>query len=122
MVCNTQETYRHRIFKKEDSAIIALSESKPQTLPSARERRDEVDLSMAENRLIQEEILQLASSAIENSLRFKNSFGPYAPVQYDHIAVTAGAAAGLDGIHYNICSPGDRVLVPCPYWSGYDAL
>lgn len=69
---------------------------------------------------------------------FQNSFGPYAPVESDHIAVTAGAAAGLDAILYNICNPGDGVLVPCPYWSkwlfqppkpsyliisgGYDAL
>jgi hypothetical protein len=68
-----------------------MSESKPQTLLSARgslnltqvlgrippqllnptERSDEIDLSMAENRLIREEILQLARSAIENSLRSK---------------------------------------------------
>ncbi|KAJ5903521.1 pyridoxal phosphate-dependent transferase [Penicillium tannophilum] len=142
-----------------------MSESKPQTLLSARgnlnltqvlgrippqllnptERHNEIDLSMAENRLIREEILQLARSAIENSLCskhldwpkgffgdaellkiistvFQNSFGPYAPVESDHIAVTAGAAAGLDAILYNICNPGDGVLVPCPYWSGYDAL
>lgn len=73
-----------------------MSESKPQTLLSARgnlnltqvlgrippqllnptERHNEIDLSMAENRLIREEILQLARSAIENSLCSKVSHTP----------------------------------------------
>ncbi|PYH40407.1 pyridoxal phosphate-dependent aminotransferase [Aspergillus saccharolyticus JOP 1030-1] len=111
----------------------------PPQLLNPIERRDEIDLSMAENRVIRAEVLQLARSAIETSLRsqgffgdagllellagvFQNHFRPYASVHPDHIAVTAGAAAGLDALLYNICNPGDGVLVPCPYWNGYDAL
>ncbi|KAB8261315.1 pyridoxal phosphate-dependent transferase [Aspergillus pseudonomiae] len=107
--------------------------------------RDEIDLSMAENRVIRQEILQLAKSAIETNLHYEHldwpkgffgdatlldllastvntHFRPHSQVAPDSIAVTAGAAAGLDAILYNICNPGDGVLVPCPYWNGYDAL
>ncbi|EIT75178.1 1-aminocyclopropane-1-carboxylate [Aspergillus oryzae 100-8] len=93
--------------------------------------RDEIDLSMAEN--------QLAKVAIETILYYEGFFGDatlldllastvnthfrsHSQVAADNIAVTAGAAAGLDAILYNICNPGDGVLVPCPYWNGYDAL
>ncbi|KAE8164392.1 pyridoxal phosphate-dependent transferase [Aspergillus tamarii] len=108
-------------------------------------RRDEIDLSMAENRVIRHEIIQLAKAAIETSLHYEHldwpkgffgdatlldllastintHFRPHSKVASDNIAVTAGAAAGLDAILYNICNPGDGVLVPCPYWNGYDAL
>ncbi|KAB8225979.1 pyridoxal phosphate-dependent transferase [Aspergillus novoparasiticus] len=107
--------------------------------------RDEIDLSMAENRVIRHEIIQLAKVAIETSLHYEHldwpkgffgdatllnllastvntHFRPHCQVAADNIAVTAGAAAGLDAILYNICNPGDGVLVPCPYWNGYDAL
>ncbi|KAE8320030.1 pyridoxal phosphate-dependent transferase [Aspergillus transmontanensis] len=107
--------------------------------------RDEIDFSMAENRVIRHEIIQLAKVAIETSLHYEHldwpkgffgdatllnllastvntHFRPHCQVAADNIAVTAGAAAGLDAILYNICNPGDGVLVPCPYWNGYDAL
>ncbi|KAK6828793.1 hypothetical protein RU639_003479 [Aspergillus parasiticus] len=107
--------------------------------------RDEIDLSMAENRVIRHEIIQLAKVAIETSLHYEHldwpkgffgdatllnllastvntHFRPHCQVAADNIAVTAGAAAGLDAILYNICNPSDGVLVPCPYWNGYDAL
>ncbi|KAB8268857.1 pyridoxal phosphate-dependent transferase [Aspergillus minisclerotigenes] len=107
--------------------------------------RDEIDLSMAENQVIRHEIIQLAKVAIETSLHYEHldwpkgffgdatlldllastvntHFRPHSQVVADNIAVTAGAAAGLDAILYNICNPGDGVLVPCPYWNGYDAL
>ncbi|KAF7617894.1 hypothetical protein AFLA_006804 [Aspergillus flavus NRRL3357] len=107
--------------------------------------RDEIDLSMAENQVIRHEIIQLAKVAIETSLYYEHldwlkgffgdatlldllastvntHFRSHSQVAADNIAVTAGAAAGLDTILYNICNPGDGVLVPCPYWNGYDAL
>ncbi|RAQ56901.1 aminotransferase GliI-like protein [Aspergillus flavus] len=106
---------------------------------------DEIDLSMAENQVIRHEIIQLAKVAIETSLYYEHldwlkgffgdatlldllastvntHFRSHSQVAADNIAVTAGAAAGLDAILYNICNPGDGVLVPCPYWNGYDAL
>ena len=56
-------------------------------------------------------LLDLLASTVNTHFR------PHSQVAPDNIAVTAGAAAGLDAILYNICNPGDGVLVPCPYWS-----
>ncbi|OOO14051.1 aminotransferase class I and II [Aspergillus oryzae] len=61
-------------------------------------------------------LLDLLASTVNTHFR------SHSQVAADNIAVTAGAAAGLDAILYNICNPGDGVLVPCPYWNGYDAL
>ncbi|QRD85572.1 1-aminocyclopropane-1-carboxylate synthase [Aspergillus flavus] len=86
--------------------------------------RDEIDLSMAENQHLDwlkgffgdATLLDLLASTVNTHFR------SHSQVAADNIAVTAGAAAGLDTILYNICNPGDGVLVPCPYWNGYDAL
>lgn len=39
-----------------------------------------------------------------------------------HIATAPGAAASLDALLYNICEAGDGVLVPGPFWNGFDWL
>lgn len=38
-------------------------------------------------------------------------------VTMDHISVAPGSAFALDALLYNICDPGEGVLVPTPYWS-----
>lgn len=48
---------------------------------------------------------------------FNTYFHPHITVESRHVVVAPGAAACLDAILYNICNPGDGVLVPCPYWS-----
>jgi aspartate/methionine/tyrosine aminotransferase len=48
---------------------------------------------------------------------FNQYFNPHVPVLPAHIAVAPGAAASLDALLYNICDPGEGVLVPGPYWS-----
>ena len=40
----------------------------------------------------------------------------------NHITVAPGAAFALDALLYNICDPGDGVLVPTPYWSKQSSL
>ena len=48
---------------------------------------------------------------------FNSYFNPTTAVKTAHIATVPGAATGLDALLYNICDPGDGVLVPGPYWS-----
>lgn len=48
---------------------------------------------------------------------FNSYFHPSIPVLPRQIATTAGASSCLDSLLYNICDPGDTVLVPGPYWS-----
>jgi len=48
---------------------------------------------------------------------FNQYFKPVVPVDVSHLATAPGAAASLDALLYNICEPGDGVLVPGPFWS-----
>jgi aspartate/methionine/tyrosine aminotransferase len=48
---------------------------------------------------------------------FNAYFKPHSPVLVDHISVAPGAAFALDSLLYNICEPGDGLLVPAPFWS-----
>ncbi|KAF6240568.1 hypothetical protein HO173_001238 [Letharia columbiana] len=108
-----------------------------------REYHEPIDLSMAENWLIREEVLGIGKLAIEKHFDghhlsmptdfwgnprllkllanlFNNYFAPKIPVQQAHIAVSSGAATCLDTLLWNICNEGDGVLIPGPYWNGYD--
>lgn len=51
---------------------------------------------------------------------FNSHFNPSSPVLSSHLVVAPGAGACLDAIMFNICDPGDAVLVPAPYWNGFD--
>ena len=48
---------------------------------------------------------------------FNNYFNPHIPVESSHLATAPGGMAALDALLYNICDPGDGVLMPGPYWS-----
>lgn len=48
---------------------------------------------------------------------FNTYFNPHIPVEPSHLTTAPGAASCLDALLYNICDPGDGVLVPGPYWS-----
>lgn len=51
---------------------------------------------------------------------FNEYLKPITPVlAQQHIATAPGAAASLDALLYNICEPGDGVLVPSPFWSEF---
>lgn len=44
-----------------------------------------------------------------------------APIDPEHIVVAAGATAIIDMLAYTLCDPGDAILIPAPYYSGFDA-
>ena len=49
---------------------------------------------------------------------FSNSYyHPSILVSPRQIITTASASSCIDSLLYNICDPGDAVLVPGPYWS-----
>ncbi|PYH35561.1 aminotransferase gliI [Aspergillus neoniger CBS 115656] len=104
-----------------------------------------IDLTLAENHVIRSEILSILKTCIGEGLSsqhldwpkglcgypplldalattFNRYFEPYTPIETDHLAVTPGTSAGLDILLYQLCDPEDGVLVPCPYWSGYDTF
>ena len=48
---------------------------------------------------------------------FNSYFEPCVRVESSHLATAPGAASCLDALFYNICDPGDGILVPGPFWS-----
>jgi aspartate/methionine/tyrosine aminotransferase len=51
---------------------------------------------------------------------FNNYFHPHRSVEPSHLAVAPGASGCIDSLLYNICDPGDGILLPGPYWNGFD--
>jgi gliotoxin/aspirochlorine biosynthesis aminotransferase len=47
---------------------------------------------------------------------FNDYFQPHVPVMASHVITGAGAGAVLDSLVFNICNPGDGLLVLAPYW------
>lgn len=107
---------------------------------TARSRGTKIDLASAENWLIRPEIIEICKEAIVNNLcpgdlsyprafagfpevldafaMFLNTyFKPLIPVEVSHLATAPGAASCIDTLLYNICDPGDGILVPGAYWS-----
>ncbi|OCL14891.1 PLP-dependent transferase [Glonium stellatum] len=102
-----------------------------------------IDLSTAENWLIRPDLINICKDAIAKGLCarhlsyprgfagdpdlleayasfFNRYFKPYNPVVSSHLVTAPGAMAAIDGLLYNICDPGDGVLIPGPYWNGFD--
>ncbi|GIJ86444.1 hypothetical protein Asppvi_005333 [Aspergillus pseudoviridinutans] len=113
--------------------------------PSAPRVNDEaaVDLSVAENWCIRSEMISLFQEAVltglnDRRLSYSNSyfgdteliealasffnqyFQPYRPVEPAHLAIGPGSSACLDALMHHICDPGEGVLVPVPFWNGFD--
>ncbi|CAG8976233.1 hypothetical protein HYALB_00011999 [Hymenoscyphus albidus] len=106
---------------------------------AARSSGSQIDLASAENWLIRPDIIEICKDAIANNLHpiylsyprafagfpevleafkgFLNKFfNPGIPVEKEHLATSPGAASCIDTLLYNICDPGDGILVPGPYW------
>ncbi|PVI02650.1 1-aminocyclopropane-1-carboxylate synthase 7 [Periconia macrospinosa] len=102
-----------------------------------------IDLSTAENWLIRPELMEICYEAIVQDLEekhfsyprgfsgdpsllsayahiFNTYFRPHTPVLPAHLATAPGAASCIDALLYNICEPGDGILLPGPYWNGFD--
>lgn len=101
-----------------------------------------IDLASAENWLIRPEVIEICKRAVNEKLTdqdlsyprafagfpevlqaftafFNNYFNPKIPVEQSHLSTAPGAASCLDTILYNVCNPGDGILVPSPYWSRF---
>ncbi|MCJ1436772.1 hypothetical protein MMC27_006154 [Xylographa pallens] len=125
------------------SNLIEIIAKVPKSLLQPSSNPDEIDLSFAENWTIRHEVLDIIKGSIESHFQaqhldwpkglwghpevldalaglFNNYFDPYRPIEAQHVVIAPGAAACLDAILYNICDAGDGVLIPCPYWNGYD--
>ena len=104
-----------------------------------------IDLSTAENWLIRDEVVAMCKEAVVERLSaqdlsyprafagfpealaafasfFNTYFNPHIPVEISHLATAPGAASCVDTLLYNICDPGEGVLVPGPYWSTFDTV
>ncbi|KAF2446658.1 PLP-dependent transferase [Karstenula rhodostoma CBS 690.94] len=102
-----------------------------------------IDLSTAENWLIRPELTGLCKTSIVENLSeihfsypigfsgdpdlleayasfFNSYFHPHRRVEPSHLAVAPGASGCIDSLLYNICDPGDGILLPGPYWNGFD--
>ncbi|KAM5458408.1 hypothetical protein MaudCBS49596_000321 [Microsporum audouinii] len=92
-----------------------------------------IDLSRTENFLLREELAEIGKTTKTHDSQyhdcgdsrllleclarlFNNYFNPCIPVSRSHIAIAPGAAGCLDALLYNICNPGDGVLMPGPQW------
>ncbi|EAW11041.1 aminotransferase gliI [Aspergillus clavatus NRRL 1] len=104
-----------------------------------------IDLSTAENWLMRNEVIEMTKDAIVQGLKphhlsypnefagdadliralaafFNKYFHPHIPVEEAHIATAPGAATCLNTVLYNMCEPGEGILVPAPFWNGFDWL
>ncbi|KAF3396055.1 1-aminocyclopropane-1-carboxylate synthase 6 [Penicillium rolfsii] len=103
-----------------------------------------IDLSTAENCLIRKELIEMYQESIQRgdlathhlsyplgfsgdpdllttlSTFLNDYFDPHEPVKQSHLATAPGAASCLDALLHTLCDPGDGVLVPGPYWNGFD--
>ncbi|OTB04088.1 hypothetical protein M426DRAFT_59221 [Hypoxylon sp. CI-4A] len=102
-----------------------------------------VDLSTAENWLIRPELITICKKSIAKHLEprhfsyprgfsgepdlldacaafFNGYFNPLVPVLPSHISTAAGASSCIDALLFNICEAGDGILIPSPYWNGFD--
>ncbi|EHY54825.1 putative aminotransferase aclI [Exophiala dermatitidis] len=101
------------------------------------------DLSIAENRCIQEETTSLVRTFLHEKLEpshlsynkdiagepgllsalsnlFNAYFQPSEEVRPCHVALAAGASICLTTLIRTLCNTGDGVLIPTPYWNGFD--
>ncbi|KAJ9488957.1 hypothetical protein VN97_g4320 [Penicillium thymicola] len=102
-----------------------------------------IDMSVGENSVLADEIVSICKTGVQSSFAtdhlaypksplgdpellevlatfFDAYFRPNKKLASSHVAVAAGASACLNDLMYSICEPGDAVLVPGPYWNGFD--
>ncbi|KAI1457520.1 PLP-dependent transferase [Annulohypoxylon moriforme] len=112
-----------------------------------REKKENpcIDMGTSENWVIRDEVIKVYQKALQDNLAYRhlsypdgfngdsdlldalaafiNSyFKPFIPVLKEHLATAPGAAFSLDALLYNICQPGDGLLVIAPCWNGFDWL
>lgn len=98
-----------------------------------------IDMTIAENWLIREDIIQTAKEAVAAEFSdehlsyssgmggdkdvleatagfFNRFFQPRVPVQPEHLVVGAGCSAILDSLLYSLCEVDEGVLIEAPFW------
>ncbi|RHZ44668.1 aminotransferase gliI [Aspergillus thermomutatus] len=60
------------------------------------------------------ELLQAASDF------FNRVFTAHSPVEPNHLVVGAGCSSLLENLLYDICEPGEGVLIETPFWGGFE--
>jgi 1-aminocyclopropane-1-carboxylate synthase 1/2/6 len=99
-----------------------------------------INLGTAENHLLWEKlrpIIDNGSSLPEKSIHYDYPYGSRAlrealarylessyshrPLDAENIVVSSGASSIIDFLAYTFCEAGDGVLIPAPYYSGFDA-
>ncbi|KAK7179888.1 PLP-dependent transferase [Paraphaeosphaeria sporulosa] len=104
-----------------------------------------IDLSTAQSELIRPELLEFLKTLVEDKMTektfaapagdggdastreslasfFNKSFNPIHTVKPEHIVLTAGASDALESVIHAICDEGDSVIVPGPYWFGFERI
>ncbi|KGO40682.1 Pyridoxal phosphate-dependent transferase, major region, subdomain 2 [Penicillium expansum] len=51
---------------------------------------------------------------------FNRYFHPHTPVKSQHIVTGAGCSSLLEAVLYDVCEPGDGVLIETPFWGGFE--
>ncbi|KAF1845286.1 PLP-dependent transferase [Cucurbitaria berberidis CBS 394.84] len=107
-----------------------------------------IDLSSAQNEVLRSELVEFFKSTIEDKLTgqafalpgpgrldgghlqlrealasfFNTWWNPIHVVKPEHIVLTAGASDALENVIHAVCDDGDSVLVPGPYWYGFEHI
>ncbi|CAO2655780.1 Nn.00g045830.m01.CDS01 [Neocucurbitaria sp. VM-36] len=103
-----------------------------------------VDLSSGQNDVCRPELVELFKSTIEDKITsqafalqplgldeqlrealasfFNNFLNPIHAVKAEHIVLTAGASDALANVIYAVCDDGDSILIPGPYWYGFEQI
>ncbi|KAK0640776.1 pyridoxal phosphate-dependent transferase [Cercophora newfieldiana] len=50
---------------------------------------------------------------------FNTDFGARRPVSYEEILIMSGATSIIDALAWSICNEGDGILIPQPFYTGY---
>ncbi|KAL1606492.1 hypothetical protein SLS60_003896 [Paraconiothyrium brasiliense] len=104
-----------------------------------------IDLSTAQSEVIRPELLEFLKTLVEDKITekafaiptgdggdlstreslasfFNTSFQPIHTVKPEHVVLTAGASDALESVIHAICDEGDSIIVPGPYWFGFDRI
>ncbi|CZT16517.1 related to 1-aminocyclopropane-1-carboxylate synthase, and related proteins [Ramularia collo-cygni] len=127
-----------RVHPQVQRALPAISASL-----ASRDSEDVIDLNIAENRLMHSAVLSLSKAVIAEQLGsealsyprgfggqpellsafasfFNTYFNPDVAVEPYHVVAGPGATACLVNLLCSICDHGTAVIVPGPYWNGFD--
>ncbi|KAJ4371194.1 hypothetical protein N0V83_004410 [Neocucurbitaria cava] len=106
-----------------------------------------IDLSTAQNEVLRPELIELFKSTVNDKITaqafalpglslngghqplrealasfFNNNLNPIHAVKAEHIVLTAGASDALENAIYAVCDDGDSILIPGPYWHGFEQI